>query len=343
VNIVIGKTVHTNKKVDFIHVRHRHHFSVLLILSGALTAITIVLPAVLWPFSLIAQFLPQLCIVSLVAIIIGLVREKWLVAGVFAVVSVLTFWKLGTGINQQKSLMVKIPASASSLRIVHANLFHRDESLDRFLTYIEPLEPDVIALTELPAAFSKQRNESLSDYNAYSQAAIGGNRKTILLAKAGTKPTQVTNDETAELVVPMPGGRQIRLVSIHPAAPLTPWHRKRRDESLMSVFRTQNRSYQNSGIETIIIGDFNAAPWSHILRSLGQRAGFDRLVDPSAIKRFSGTWISKWPAVGVPIDHAYGTNGVRVITYDVGHFIGSDHFPIVLDITIADNTLLPAK
>ena len=127
----------------------------------------------------------------------------------------------------------------------------------------------------------------------------------------------------------------IRIIAIHPTAPITPKHTQSRDIDIKSVFEYAAHSNADGPLlPTIIIGDLNATPWSHALRIGANKAKMRRMVNGSALQQWSGTWLSNIPAIGLPIDHAYGSHELAVRGYEVGNFIGSDHFPIVFDFAI---------
>ena len=75
----------------------------------------------------------------------------------------------------------------------------------------------------------------------------------------------------------------------------------------------------------IVGGDFNATPWCEALRGAPVRIG-----NPLA----ESTWLTRWPFIGLPIDHLFVTESVRVSAYKVGPFLGSDHRALVARIHI---------
>jgi len=71
----------------------------------------------------------------------------------------------------------------------------------------------------------------------------------------------------------------------------------------------------------LMMGDFNLTPWAPQFRSLpGRRAG-----DP----RWTATWPSKLPWLGIPIDHILFDGDLELVEVRVLDSIGSDHLPVL--------------
>jgi endonuclease/exonuclease/phosphatase (EEP) superfamily protein YafD len=86
----------------------------------------------------------------------------------------------------------------------------------------------------------------------------------------------------------------------------------------------------------IIAGDFNLTPWSFALRRIDRRLGLERR------DRAIATWPAcprpgPWPVCVppfLPIDHAYVGAGWRTVAIGRGPRLGSDHFPLVVDLAL---------
>jgi endonuclease/exonuclease/phosphatase (EEP) superfamily protein YafD len=62
-----------------------------------------------------------------------------------------------------------------------------------------------------------------------------------------------------------------------------------------------------------------------------------RLHDAAAGRGWQATWPTFLPPLGIRIDHALVSGGIRVNSFQRGRLQGSDHRPIVVDL------LLPAQ
>ena len=78
----------------------------------------------------------------------------------------------------------------------------------------------------------------------------------------------------------------------------------------------------------IIMGDFNATPFSRVTQTLASQGNFTRLTN-----------LPTWPAeIGLPqvaIDHIFVSSGIRQLeSQSIGNAAGSDHFPIYMKLAI---------
>ncbi len=84
---------------------------------------------------------------------------------------------------------------------------------------------------------------------------------------------------------------------------------------------------QTSG-PLIVAGDFNAAPWSYVLRDLAAQAEVSH-VWPAF------DWTKTWrplPFFGLPVDHILLSETWQVHNYRYGQPGGSDHAPVLIDL-----------
>ena len=80
------------------------------------------------------------------------------------------------------------------------------------------------------------------------------------------------------------------------------------------------RSLFSRARPALMVGDFNAAPWTHALSDLLRQSGF------RAARTITATWPSAAGAVGVPLDHALVRGGMRLVAVEpVGADLGSNH------------------
>jgi endonuclease/exonuclease/phosphatase (EEP) superfamily protein YafD len=78
----------------------------------------------------------------------------------------------------------------------------------------------------------------------------------------------------------------------------------------------------------ILSGDFNAAPWSPLMRRLMARGALSRLSNTGP------TWPSWGLPIGIPIDHVLAGDGVGGAGWQVLGDIGSDHRPVLGHFTL---------
>lgn len=88
----------------------------------------------------------------------------------------------------------------------------------------------------------------------------------------------------------------------------------------------------------ILAGDFNLTPWSFTLQRLDRRFGLerrDRAIATWPSQQPLGRSLVALPAV-LPIDHVYAGAAWRTVRIGRGPRIGSDHYPLVVDLALAE-------
>ncbi|MEM7637850.1 MAG: endonuclease/exonuclease/phosphatase family protein [Pseudomonadota bacterium] len=108
----------------------------------------------------------------------------------------------------------------------------------------------------------------------------------------------------------------VRIVMAHAMTPTSPRGLSQRNALIDDITEIAEESSSY-----IVLGDFNMTPWSPKFGSLpGKRAG-----DP----RFTMTWPTIFPVLGMPIDHIMFSDDLELIEFEILRSIGSDHYPIM--------------
>jgi endonuclease/exonuclease/phosphatase (EEP) superfamily protein YafD len=98
--------------------------------------------------------------------------------------------------------------------------------------------------------------------------------------------------------------------------------------SQFTQMRALARQLVHLGGTQIVMGDFNATPFSRMARTFSHRSGLSRV-----------TWLPTWPSyVGLPqiaIDHIFVSPDLKLVgPARIGNSAGSDHYPVIADIVL---------
>jgi len=216
-------------------------------------------------------------------------------------------------------------ASGQALSILSANL-HLDNADARPLkALLESERPDVVVLLELSPDYARQL-EGMRDYPyrhlapEYSPFGIG----LISRVPLGEARTLRGEDGVARIEARlMRGDHSAHLTAFHPMPPIKARFHARRNAMLREIVQTA----QASGRPSLVVGDFNATPWSSALYGLNAM-GFRR------VGTLEGTWPSPLGALGLPLDHMLASQHWTVDAYRVIDGMGSDHRAIVASLNI---------
>jgi endonuclease/exonuclease/phosphatase (EEP) superfamily protein YafD len=224
------------------------------------------------------------------------------------------------------------PLERRDLRIVWANVFGRRAAFARVMALAAHERADLVLIAELPRGLSRADEARLAgafshragrpDLEGVWVAAFA--RAPIVDAEAIVWSPQLMRRGLVFTVATPAGG--VRVTGVHPPVPFTPRMTGARDASIRAAFAVATEDV----LPAVLVGDFNTTPWSPVLRAAAS-VGLVR-VPPGA----RSTWLTPLPVLGLPIDHALVSRGVRA-SARVGPFVGSDHFPLIVDVAIGDH------
>lgn len=240
---------------------------------------------------------------------------------------------IGLSVLRQGSLGTTTAAgpTCDPVRIVAANVYDGNAAFDDALAMLMGLEADLLVLVEVPVHRKVEALSRISlDYPHARDVIVG--RRVILAASrhrveavAGPPPR---NEHPGHLVLDVVEGpiAGTRLLAMHFTSPFS----GRQGGQVRDLPRF-------GGIATrpmIVIGDFNAPPWSGLVTAVGRVTGTRR--HPS----LAATWsplaqVSPWffnPLTGLAIDHVLTSSDLRVGRVDRHVTPGSDHLAQIIEV-----------
>jgi endonuclease/exonuclease/phosphatase (EEP) superfamily protein YafD len=290
-------------------------------LALALTVLAIVVLAgdrLGWPFDLAQNFRPHAIVAALLLALIALfvLDGAWRLLGLAPAALVLVT-ALVPAAGAPRS--IASPPSPDFLRIklAHANLWAGNREHARFVDWVRSEHPDILVVSELTPDWAGALRR-LADILPYQR--LTGSGDVGILAAWPWRDVEALPRQLAVVDLDTPAGA-LRVIGVHPPAPVTAAHAARRD-AVIGLAAAQARG---TPLPVIVAGDFNAAPWSRPMRSL---------VSTASLHYGPGAWDPTWPVglprpFGVAIDHVLAGNGCRVVDRWHGKRIGSDHWPVV--------------
>jgi endonuclease/exonuclease/phosphatase (EEP) superfamily protein YafD len=275
-----------------------------------------------WLFDLASHFPRQLGGLALLSMLAAAFFRRWPAAGLSAIVLLIN----------TASFMRPSPfdtagtarAGAAMLHVVTANVHESREALEKLARLAATYEADLVSTSETPELTDDEVQRLFPGFAATTVIARkpdGSPMSSRLLIASRTGAVKVA-------VVPIGqhhraflryevsiGDKVVQIVAAHTVAPGRPDMLADRNLELRAL---------GEGLDVtqpfIIMGDFNASPWSSAMRlAPGVRAG-----DP----RLSSTFPSVAPWLGAPIDHVMFGGGLILAEEHVGAAIGSDHRPV---------------
>lgn len=269
------------------------------------------LAAVGYPFDLISSYRWYWVILGVVCAAIWGVSRGWkMVLASFAVI----------GLN----LMVTVPASGigpvggkmAAAVIGWANLNNSDAALARVIKDADAKGATLVMLAEAPASvFKPPAGWSLIE------APVANDPTAIaVLSKGSWRAATVPGEPT----MARPPAGDITIIGVHPQDA----QKGRRSTPVRDALI--NRAAARAGIQegpTIVLGDFNAAPWARAMRQFRDYGGVTRVRCGGWA---GGTYTQAFGLIGVATDHAY-VRDVKVTHCKLGATLpGGNQKPIWL-------------
>lgn len=302
-------------------------------LAGGLTALVVVGLAAavagafvpVWPLNLLEHFWVQLGAggAVLVALAAALRLRHFDLAAVATLVCAVQL------APDLVSVPRPLPSQAAPLRVLLANVHTQSTGFAEVRRLIDELSPDVIGLVEVDRRWLDALAPSLAGYAARIEQPRSDNFGVALYARgaltgsierfAGELPSVV-----ARLAV---DSVQVDLVLVHPPPPISAAMLADQRGQLAAVAA---RVGQLTG-PVIVMGDFNATPWSRPFRELVARTG---LCDSRAGFGLGRSYPSDGAIVRIPIDHVLTSCSIGVRDRRVLGDVGSDHLPVVVDLAV---------
>lgn len=225
---------------------------------------------------------------------------------------------------------------ADTLRVMSFNLLSDNEQYSEVIDYIRAIDPDLVFLHEASRPWEVAIDSAELDYEvvrARSEDLIFG---TLVLVRgegltavshgfAAGAPRAVALDYT-----PHGWDTSLSVLGTHPLAPTDQERADLRDAQL--GFAGEWAGEQTGAF--IVVGDFNATPWSWPFRRLMGSADLENSQSGFGLQPTYASTSNL--LLRIPIDHLVHSLELEVIGRQLGPALGSDHFPLVVDLQVAN-------
>lgn len=265
--------------------------------------------------------------VYLIAALCLLARSEGWALKISTAVAMVAAWNIG---SNWTPLETPKPNQAV-FRVIQANVNVANPSPARLLTWVREEQPDVLVVEEVSPEW-KAKLESIPGYryhkvlpssDSFGIAVIS--RHPMHVLSPDSPATRDAMFKTTDIDVEVEWqGERVRVLATHPMPPIRSYLDALRNKYLAE----SAQSLGDSTAPSLLVGDFNATPWSGAAVGI-RRSGMD----------FSSALIPTWPAMFgvlavIPIDHVVINKRWGVANRQRGPDIGSDHFPIMVDLIL---------
>jgi endonuclease/exonuclease/phosphatase (EEP) superfamily protein YafD len=224
-------------------------------------------------------------------------------------------------------LPVRPPDQPATVQVLTFNLLSNNRRHSDVAAYIRSTGADVVFLHEGTEVWERAlEGAGLDGYEIVTGRDPDLIFGTIALVPPGSTVRsfgfRLADMRAIEVVVD-----GVSILGVHPLAPVGPWEASTRDAQL-ATYAAWAAAVDGP---KVVVGDFNATPWTVPFRHLLREGG---LVNSQRGHGTSPTWeVDRWWRL--PIDHLVHSSDLRVVGRVVGPDLGSDHRPLLVGLAPA--------
>lgn len=224
--------------------------------------------------------------------------------------------------------------SKEPISLLVSNVYMENEEYGRLLHLIEQKNPHVVLTLETDTKWQQALDPLKNEYPYRQEIPLDNTYGMLLHSRLPLKNTEVhylIEDDIPSIstLVQLPSGEWVQLYAVHPRppAPTESEDSKERDAEIILI----GKKARDSGYPVIIAGDFNDVAWSATTRLFQEVSG---LLDPRIGRGLYNTFHAKNVLMRWPLDHFFHSNHFKLVEIKRLGKIGSDHFPIFIQLEL---------
>ena len=230
------------------------------------------------------------------------------------------------------------------LRLMIANVYQDNRDVRSCLQAIQQHAPALVLLVETDEQWCRELDEVLRESFQYRSAEPRGNTYGMVLysqLKIIESEIQYLVEEdvpSIEAVIELPNQERFKLFGLHPKPPV-PQETARSTERDAEILLVAKKAVKCK-LPVIVAGDLNDVAWSYTTELFLKTS---KLLDPRRGRGFYNTfnahyWFLRWP-----LDHVFCSTHFELISLKRLPSIGSDHFPILIDLCLCPHAPVENK
>jgi endonuclease/exonuclease/phosphatase (EEP) superfamily protein YafD len=283
-----------------------------------------------WIVNIVSHFPAQYALVSFILFAVCLYRKivaLYVLAGVLFIINASSVVERNNeayaGLEKQKTF-----------KLYSANINKDNRNLSKIEHELRKINPDIVLLMEVTPEQIRQIDSVTGAYPyCIKKIPIGTKRiGMVFLSNFPIKNHQViTLSEhgnglvKSELVI---NQKSVLFFGVHFPRTTSFKEFPERKRQLTWFAKQINKE----PMPVIVAGDMNATPYSPVFRKLLATSG---LKDSRKGFGWQPSWPAYFPLLWIPIDHILVSPEIQIHSRDTGSFIGSDHFPVIAELSIS--------
>ncbi|MBL3657497.1 endonuclease/exonuclease/phosphatase family protein [Fulvivirga sediminis] len=280
-----------------------------------------------WFFELFTSFKLQYTFSLLIAIIgLTLIKKR-----ILALICMVFFIPNLLAILPSYSASSYDNINLGNLRVTSINLLSSNHNYTQVESYINKVKPDILVMEEFQEHWQQGLKNTLKDYSFQYAVPRIDNFGIAIFSKTKLNSTKTLTLNQAGipslLCSFLINNEEVYLLATHPPPPISSSKYTIRSKQLNEI-GALGAKLKN----LIVIGDLNLTPYCYHFDNLLEQG---HLKDTRAGFGIQPTWPTwGWP-FSIPLDHCLTSDDIITINRSVGPDVGSDHYPITIDLLIS--------
>ncbi len=287
----------------------------------------------LWPFEVLTNLPVQLLIATVLVTIAAIILRARITIAVCAMVIIVNAIGIAAVVRRQPN-DARILAGSPTLTIGHLNAQSGSINVAALRTMLRTQHPDVFVVLDPSQQDARALVHDSAGYHVVTTASVTSAWvRTVVLARVpisgvvhlaspNLPPAAVTYVVTLSHI-------PISVLVLHTESPTTPGRASARNRALDAAARWA----RHRGGRVVVMGDFNASPWSPVFTKFVATSGLR-----NSLNGFGQQ--ASWPAAlgwaGIPIDQALTSPTLVTVNRATTDGFGSNHRSLLL--TVAQRT-----
>lgn len=280
-------------------------------------------------FDLTSHFRLQYLIIQIICVIGFFVWQQRRRSCAIAFVALINLFQIIPLYLEVPVNKISSEVSPHQLKIILVNVHTSNRQFGKVAEYIQQKQPDLVALEEINPEWMAALTPVLNEF-PYRQFELRTDNFGIgLFSKI--KPETMTLEYFGKVGVPSVVARfqfeekPLSVLLTHPVPPASQVYYEYRNEQMESIASKR----EGFGSNLIVIGDFNSTSWSDYFHNFIRKMN---LIDSRQGFGLQTTWPAMMPFLAITIDHCLVSPNMMVIDRKIGPDVGSDHYPLYIEI-----------
>ncbi len=289
----------------------------------------------------------QIAVLTLLAIILAYfyIKSKWryklplLLILAVSLLYQMQFVVVYTPLYRTQAKDSNIESEQNSFTLLVANVRMENEDTESFHSLVKKVDPDLLLINEPDDIWAASISKLDGDFPHSIKYPLDNTYGMMLLSKFPLSESVVNflvKDSVPSIFtkISLPSGSMIDFYGVHPEPPMPGKDTYERDTELLII----GREIKGTDNPTIVAGDLNDVGWSETSKLFRK---YSELVDPREGRGLYNTYNVFVPLFRYPLDHIFYSKEFGLIKLEKLESIGSDHFPIMIELNYEpdkDNT-----